>query len=741
MALPQTVLCTGTLDDGEGGPAEGVIIFEGSTPLVEDGVGVVLPPKLFVPIEAGAFAIDVPVVDDPGFSPSGWHYKITERLAGQRERTFLAQFLLADGNVAYEEIVPVVTPPNVSRLALSVDVEGKIDASTPGDEVPNSSNVVMESAHTNTGGSQFTHGLIERASGLLIQVDYDQTQPVADDDDNLVGRFLSVDWNATLSDTGIGFGPIVGKGVYGPPGMLDFKGHVIIARNQDILAFAPITAVDALKVSNDAGNARTIVPSWGYGIARLWVADGAVVTLERNDINSGGAAFGDSTTYHTANTGEIDGLTNDAEHVSFISLPLVLGNTHLRTRIAFEVLDVNIPDSLLMLEGIEELEGNFDTAGNGLVVGADVVGGGTVEENIGVRIPHLTYGTVNIGIKNASTTQHVPVVATLATAAASIPATASLVLLDNTSGGDLVLTSTPAIADGVDGQRLTLLNISADRVSVLAEAFDTGSGFIGPRPHFCVGPNAAAELVWSDDAGGWELVAGGTTPRPVVVTSGTHVVSPTEDVIAVAGTASIEVPDLAAAQQSSDLRIRVVQVAAGTVTVTQGAGATLQIQAGRTAVLAGANTVCELSILGDVGGTLWAATGSGLLATHGALDLSELEVDTAAGRIRIEEVSSQPRVAVRLDADTVDRAAVSSAGVALTDGANVSSTAQLGWQTGVVLGLTGFTMPALEFGERADPAAPAANKFVWYARDNGAGKMQACIRFPSGAVQVVAEEP
>jgi hypothetical protein len=47
----------------------------------------------------------------------------------------------------------------------------------------------------------------------------------------------------------------------------------------------------------------------------------------------------------------------------------------------------------------------------------------------------------------------------------------------------------------------------------------------------------------------------------------------------------------------------------------------------------------------------------------------------------------------------------------------------------------------LLYTERADPAAPAANQAVVYARDNGSGKTQLCVRFNTGAVQVLATEP
>lgn len=43
--------------------------------------------------------------------------------------------------------------------------------------------------------------------------------------------------------------------------------------------------------------------------------------------------------------------------------------------------------------------------------------------------------------------------------------------------------------------------------------------------------------------------------------------------------------------------------------------------------------------------------------------------------------------------------------------------------------------------EIADPVAPAANTGRMYFRDNGAGKTQLVVRFPTGAIQVIATEP
>lgn len=43
--------------------------------------------------------------------------------------------------------------------------------------------------------------------------------------------------------------------------------------------------------------------------------------------------------------------------------------------------------------------------------------------------------------------------------------------------------------------------------------------------------------------------------------------------------------------------------------------------------------------------------------------------------------------------------------------------------------------------EITDPAAPATNNARVYTRDNGAGKSQLVVRFPTGAIQVIATEP
>ncbi len=43
--------------------------------------------------------------------------------------------------------------------------------------------------------------------------------------------------------------------------------------------------------------------------------------------------------------------------------------------------------------------------------------------------------------------------------------------------------------------------------------------------------------------------------------------------------------------------------------------------------------------------------------------------------------------------------------------------------------------------ERVAPDAPAANAAHLFVRDNGSGKTQLCVRFASGAIQVVSTQP
>jgi hypothetical protein len=51
-----------------------------------------------------------------------------------------------------------------------------------------------------------------------------------------------------------------------------------------------------------------------------------------------------------------------------------------------------------------------------------------------------------------------------------------------------------------------------------------------------------------------------------------------------------------------------------------------------------------------------------------------------------------------------------------------------------------FMSQFVEIGEMATPAAPGTNRARLFVRDNGLGKTQLCVRFPTGAVKVLATE-
>lgn len=46
-----------------------------------------------------------------------------------------------------------------------------------------------------------------------------------------------------------------------------------------------------------------------------------------------------------------------------------------------------------------------------------------------------------------------------------------------------------------------------------------------------------------------------------------------------------------------------------------------------------------------------------------------------------------------------------------------------------------------DFPEVVAPDAPSTNVGRLFVRDNGSGKTQLCVRFPTGAIQVISTEP
>jgi hypothetical protein len=100
---------------------------------------------------------------------------------------------------------------------------------------------------------------------------------------------------------------------------------------------------------------------------------------------------------------------------------------------------------------------------------------------------------------------------------------------------------------------------------------------------------------------------------------------------------------------------------------------------------------------------------------------------------------STPAISVRTDGETGDRLRIRADGqVFFGDGAgSMDAKGPYRWATNIIAFDT--TLDLLE--QAVDPSAPSANRGRLYLRDNGSGKTQLCVRFNTGAIQVLATEP
>lgn len=85
----------------------------------------------------------------------------------------------------------------------------------------------------------------------------------------------------------------------------------------------------------------------------------------------------------------------------------------------------------------------------------------------------------------------------------TIPITSRIVKLNNTSGGSLTLTSAPTLANGVDGQRLTLINISAQNVVIQDQGTLPASNARLTAAGVTITPRDSVELTYDVDVGDW----------------------------------------------------------------------------------------------------------------------------------------------------------------------------------------------------------------------------------------------
>jgi hypothetical protein len=143
-------------------------------------------------------------------------------------------------------------------------------------------------------------------------------------------------------------------------------------------------------------------------------------------------------------------------------------------------------------------------------VAGDVSGTGSISGNlIGVDIAALTKGTVNIGLRNASTTVLTPTTKAITAVTDTIPITASVIRLNNTAGASVTLGSTvPVMADGVNGQTITLFNSSAQNVVLPDETVTAGSNLRLPGGvSLTLGQRDVVTLLFNSNLGDWIAVS------------------------------------------------------------------------------------------------------------------------------------------------------------------------------------------------------------------------------------------
>ena len=322
--------------------------------------------------------------------------------------------------------------------------------------------------------SRFVNNLF----GVFLKQDYTQVEAPTDP---TFGSPVLIEWNATLDDDNPGVGPRAQtNGPFGPRGAAQIEGTVQYARSVTPSNITPLGYVNQLFVKNVAGEAVTLNAGWNFFNGAWYIADGAVVTETITDTNNGGAGFIDQPLYVAVNGGEWDGVTNECDLVSYFSTPGAVGNVHIYRRIGFE-----------------------GAAFNG-------VDGATVHQDIIFHAAHE--GTdaeeFSIGMWMEGNTVETPWEVELDAVGDTIPVTATTIALNNTSGGTLTLSSTPIIPDGLDGQRVILLNVSANTVALRDESVLAGSNLrllAGTRN---IAQYGSMLLIWSEALSAWVEVGG-----------------------------------------------------------------------------------------------------------------------------------------------------------------------------------------------------------------------------------------
>ncbi len=418
---------------------------------------------------------------------------------------------------------PLVTTMDVTPLlGLDADQDLLLPSglyTATADEYEGPSPRGVPNGHSTGGG--LTGGILRPVTAVHIHQDYDQT---ADPVDPVIGSPLLIDWRARIQNAGGIFGPSAATGLLGPRGTIAIEGLIEYQHNASFAEFTPMSVVNSLMVRNDPGNARTITPGWGHLEERVFVADGATVTLDGPDMSPGTSAFVDSTCFFTNNSGHFTydhwaGGPEGFEWMSFASQPfLSSGNMHIAGRVAFAAFDYS------QYLGVNN---DFGTTIGGLYDSTSFDAGiATVDRQWGFRCPHLANATVNIGLENGSATVWTPNATTLSSATNQIPCDATVQVL--VPGSNLVLTSTPTVKAGTNGQVMKLWNLSTHTVTLQDKATHTGTDLNLNSPTRVLAQGEQIDLYYSDLPSGWFEVGASNALQTYVDNSAFATISGTD---------------------------------------------------------------------------------------------------------------------------------------------------------------------------------------------------------------------
>lgn len=122
MALPTTVVVTGTFLDGNGDPCEGFVTFSNSVHLTNTTTNETLSPLRVKGEldENGEISVSIFAVDDPDWNPIDYVWTVREVISGRPFREYNVQVYEVDTTVNLEDLSPaVVNDPQYESYALA----------------------------------------------------------------------------------------------------------------------------------------------------------------------------------------------------------------------------------------------------------------------------------------------------------------------------------------------------------------------------------------------------------------------------------------------------------------------------------------------------------------------------------------------------------------------------------------------------------------------------------------------